>query len=186
MSTPIVRHRFTAVEYEQMVRAGILTDDDRVELIEGEIIEMSPIGEKHAACVNRLNEMLILKLSGRAIVAVQNPVRIGDESVPQPDVAVVKRRDDFYARNHPRPTDVLLVIEVADTSQEKDRDVKLPLYARAGIAEAWLIDLQKGTVEVCRKPARDGYSEVRTATRADQIAPSVFPDVEIAIDQILG
>ena len=186
MVTTFVRHRFTVDEYEQMIRAAILTADDRVELIEGEIIEMSPIGERHAACVKRLNRLFTRMLGDRAIVAVQDPIRLGGHSEPQPDLAILKPREDFYASGHPRPADILLVIEVADTSQETDRTTKLPLYARAGIAEAWLVDLEKGRVEIHRKPGRKGYADARNATRKDRVVPVAFPGIEIPVEQILG
>ena len=194
MVTTFVRHRFTVDEYEQMIRAAILTADDRVELIEGEIIEMSPIGERHAACVKRLNRLFTRMLGDRAIVAVQDPIRLGGHSEPQPDLAILKPREDFYASGHPRPADILLVIDNLyrhvqagmDTSQETDRTTKLPLYARAGIAEAWLVDLEKGRVEIHRKPGRKGYADARNATRKDRVVPVAFPGIEIPVEQILG
>jgi Uma2 family endonuclease len=186
MIVSLPHHRFTVEKYLQMIRDGILTGDDRVELLRGEIIEMSPIGERHAGIVNRLNRRLIRELGDKAVVAVQNPLPLGDDAVPQPDLAVLKPRADCYASRHPRPAEVLLLIEVADTTQEKDRDVKLPLYARAGIAEAWLVDLKKGVVEVCRKPARDGHADIRVARRADRVAPAAFPDVELTVGQLLA
>ncbi len=186
MATTVTRHRFTADTYDQMIRAGILKPDDRVELIEGEIVQMSPIGERHAACVKRLNRLCTRILGDRAIVAVQDPIRLSDDSEPQPDLAILKPRDDFYASGHPRAADILLVIEVADTTQTFDRDTKLPLYARAGIAEAWLVDLEKGRVELYRKPGRKGYSSVHTASRRDRIAPSAFAGIEISVDQLLA
>ena len=185
MGEVLVRHRFSVQDYEQMVQAGILTKDDRVELIEGGIVEKSPIGWRHAACVNRLNNLLVRRLDARAIVSVQNPVRIEPHSEPEPDLAVLKPKDDFYASGHPAPGDILLLIEVADTTQEKDRRTKIPLYARAGVAEAWLVDVEAGTIEVHRSPSDQGYGERRPASRADRVAPGAFPDVELAVNEVL-
>jgi len=126
MAAPLVRHRFTVEEYHRMGQAGILSEDDRVELIEGEIVEMAPVGSRHAACVKRLNALLSRRAGGRALVSVQDPIRLGEHSEPQPDLALLKPREDFYAAAHPGPEDVLLVIEVAETSLEYDREVKLP------------------------------------------------------------
>jgi len=186
MIVSLVHHRFTADEYAQMVRAGILTKDDRVELIEGEIIEMSPIGPKHAACVRRLQSLLTAAVGKRALVSIQSPVRLDDRSQPEPDVALLRPRDDCYSSAHPVPADVLLVVEVADTTQEMDRDVKLPLYARAGIVEAWLVDLKGGHVAVCRQPGPDGYGDVRRAARGERVAPAAFPDADVPVDQLLA
>src|SRR5436190_15615228 len=137
MAVTVKRRRFTLDEYHRMGKTGILSEDDRVELIEGEIIEMSPIGSRHAACVDRFNE-LIARLRLNIIVRVQSSIQLDDYSQPQPDLALLRRRDDFYSSSLPRPADVLLVIEVADTTLEYDRFVKLPLSAHAGIPEAWL------------------------------------------------
>lgn len=187
MATPtVIRRRFTTDEYEQMSLAGVLAEDDRVELIEGEIVEMSPLGPQHAACVDRLNRSLQRLVGDRAIVRVQNPIRLGEYSLPQPDIALAQSRDDFYAGNHPEPEDVLLLIEVSDSSLAYDRDVKLPLYARAGIAEVWLVALLPQVVEVYRVPGADGYGEKRTVGRSQSITPIHFPDVELIVEQILG
>lgn len=135
MAVAAPRRLFTAEEYHTMLRAGILTADDRVELIEGEVLRMSPIGSRHAGGVNRLNDFFVRKLEGRAIVGVQAPVHLSDLSEPQPDLALLRPREDFYSHSHPTPGDVLLLIEVAETSADFDRAVKAPLYARAGVPE---------------------------------------------------
>jgi len=140
------RRLFTAEEYFRMGEAGILQEDDRVELIEGEIVEMSPIGSRHAACVNRLVKLFVREVGDSGIVGAQNPVLLPDYSGPQPDVAVLRLREDFYAEAHPTPGDVLLLIEVSDTTLRYDREVKLPLYALAGILEVWIVDLQNGEI----------------------------------------
>ena len=133
MSAQIERRYFTVSEYDRMIEAGILTKDDRVELIEGEIIKMAPINSRHAACVNRLNRLLNRKAGKVAIVSVQNPIHLGEYSEPEPDLALLRPRDDFYAQSHPKPKDMLLAVEVADSSAAKDRNLKVPLFARAGI-----------------------------------------------------
>ena len=127
-----------------MVDAGILAEDDRVELLEGDIVEMAPIGSRHAACVNRLNQLLSTRIAGPFIVAVQNPIRLGEFSEPQPDLAILRPRPDFYSESHPGPEDILLLVEVSDTSAEYDREVKVPAYGTAAIPEVWLVDLASG------------------------------------------
>ena len=150
----VVRKRFTVIDYEQMAATGIISDGDRVELIEGEIVEMAALGPQHAACVDRLTQRLPFLVQGRAIVRVQNPIQLGEHSQPQPDVTLLQPRDDFYAGGHPEPEDVLLLIEVSESSLAYDRDVKLPLYAAAGIAEVWLVALLPQVVEVYGDDAR--------------------------------
>jgi Uma2 family endonuclease len=181
----VVRKRFTTGEFAQIAAAGVLGEDDRVELIEGEIVEMSPLGPQHAACVDRLNRSLQRLVQDRAIVRVQNPIRLGEYSQPQPDITLVQPRDDFYAGGHPEPEDVLLLIEVSESSLAYDRDVKLPLYARAGIVEVWLVALLPQVVEVYRAPSESGYGEKRTYRRGQTIAPAHLPDAELAVDRVL-
>src|ERR671938_948293 len=146
MSVQIVRRHFNITEYYRMAAAGVFTEDDRVELIEGEIVEMNPIGSRHAACVGRLTKLLERLAGDSAIVWVQNPVQVSDYSEPMPDVALLKRRDDFYAQANPQRTDVLLINEVADSSVEYDRDIKMPLYAGANIPEVWLFNPPPETI----------------------------------------
>lgn len=169
-----------------MAEVGLLTEDDRVELINGEIVEMAPIGPRHANSVRILGRLLSQHLASRAVVDVQNPVQVGGHSEPQPDIALLRERPGLYPNAHPGPRDVLLVIEVADTTFAYDREVKLPLYAHAGIPEAWLVDMAGGRIEVHRAPRSDGYSEVRILRRGDIASPQEFPDVEISVDEVLG
>lgn len=169
-----------------MAEVGILTEDDRVELIEGEIIEMSPIGSRHAACVARLTEILSQRVAGQAIVWVQNPIRLDEYNEPEPDVALLKRRDDFYSEGHPTPADVLLVVEVADTSIDLDRRLKVPLYARAEIPEVWLVDLTKDVIEVYAQPANGTYQISRQASRSESVASQATPELTLNVDAILG
>ncbi len=168
-----------------MVQAGILREDDRVELLEGEILEMAPIGSRHAACVARLTA-LFARGQAKGIVWVQNPIHLSERSEPQPDLALLRPRPDFYAQAHPGPGDIFLVVEVAETSVEVDRDVKVPLYARAGIPEVWLVDLAGGCVQVFQEPTPQGYQEVRLVRRGDSLAPQVFPDCRLAAQDFLG
>lgn len=187
MATVLKKRRFTIKEYYQMAEAGILTERDRVELIEGEVVEMMPIGVRHAGTVNRLASALWGALREQAVVSVQNPVRIAAlNSEPQPDVAVLRPRPDFYASAHPEPEDVFLIVEVMDTSTEYDRRVKVPLYARAGIREVWLVDLTTDTVEVLRHPAGDRYQDVRTRRRDDSLTVEALPDLSLPVTDIIG
>jgi hypothetical protein len=186
MPVQLLRRSFTVEEYHKMAQVGILSEDDRVELLEGEIVEMTPIGSRHAACVNRLNRLFSDRVGAQAIVSIQNPIRLSERSEPQPDLALLKPEPDFYAMAHPGPEDVLLVIEVAETSPDYDREFKIPLYARAGIPEAWLVDLQAEAIEVYRKPSPQGYGEVRRAGRNQRIAPKPLPELELAVADLLG
>jgi len=180
------RRLFTTEEYHRMAEAGVLGPDDRVELVDGEIVEMSPIGSPHAACVDRLNVLLQRLVDARGIVRVQGPIRLDAHSEPQPDLSILKHRADFYASAHPAPGDVMLVVEVADTSLRYDRDVKIPLYARAGIAESWLVDLTSGTVDVFTQPAAHGYQQSLRARRDDRIISSALPSTTLFSRDILG
>ena len=187
MAVQSLRRRFTVDEYYQMARAGILQEDDRVELIEGEIVEMAAIGSRHAAAVNRVVDLLVsLQVRRHSLLSVQNPVRINERSEPQPDIVLLRRRPDYYAFNHPGPEDVLLIIEVADTSAEYDREVKAPLYARAGIREFWLVDLEGQRVEVYRDPNPEGYREVRMAGRGERLSPEALAGLGLEVGEILG
>lgn len=186
MSVQVERHHFTVDEYYRMGAAGILAADDRVELIDGEIIKMSPIGSRHAACVRRLDALLNRSVSHMAQVSAQNPIRVSDFSEPQPDIALLRPRADFYAPGHPTPADVLLVIEVAETSVEYDREIKAPLYARAGIAEMWLINLREDLIEIYTNPAGRSYQSVRRAARGESFAPQNFLALTFDVDEILG
>jgi Uma2 family endonuclease len=190
MALPVSARRrlFTTEEYEQMIRAGILREDDRVELLRGEILEMAPIGLRHSACVSRLSKLLERTVGERAIVWVQNPVLLPDHSMPQPDVTLLRWRDDFYARSRPIPQDVLLLVEVADTSLVLDRTAKVPLYAQAGIPEMWLVNLIEDTIEVYRQPQGQQYARVSTVGRGQSLAFALpgMPEVSLRVDDILG
>jgi Uma2 family endonuclease len=186
MAAQLRRYLFTLQQYHRMAEAGVFTEDDRVELIEGEILEMPPSGSRHAACVNRLTHLLSQGVGTRVLVSIQNPVQLGEHSEPQPDVALLCPKPSFYAEAHPTRSDILLLIEVADTSVGLDRDVKVSLYARAGIAEVWLVDLTAGHIEVDRQPAPEGYQVTHRISHGQCLAPQALPDVELAVAQILG
>lgn len=185
-TSPPTRYRFTVKEFLRMGEVGIFAEDDRLELIEGEIIEMSPIGDPHAYCVDRFTYLLAPALHGRGIVRVQGPVSLDASSRPQPDIIVLRFRGDFYPPGAPaRPEDVLLIIEVADSSLAYDRDVKLPLYSKAGVPEAWVASLPRREVIVGRDPGTEGYRDVSIVRGDDPIRLLAFPDVVITPNDIL-
>ena len=186
MTMLVARRYFTVVEYHKMAEAGILGEDDRVELIEGEIVQMSPIGRGHLACVDRLNDLLVRGLGDEVIVRVQGSIRLNGGSEPEPDLVLLRRRPDFYASADAGPEDVLLVIEVADSSLAYDYGVKVPLYARAGISELWLVDLRDGSMSVFLEPAGEGYRSVVVVRGDDCVSPHAFPELVLTLGQILG
>ncbi|HUG17020.1 MAG TPA: Uma2 family endonuclease [Thermomicrobiales bacterium] len=179
MAVERVHYKFTADEYHRMVDSGILTEDSRVELIEGEIVEMSPIGGRHARCVNWLTKALVNAAGDDAIVSVQNPVRLSDLSEPQPDLMLLRPRD--YGDQSPGPEDLLLLIEVSDTTLAYDRTTKLHLYARAGVREVWIVDLIHAVVFRYLRPTSAGYRESQQADRGSTIASTVSPVLRIEI-----
>ena len=186
MSVQVAKRLFTVEEYHRMMEAGILSEDDRVELIDGEIVEMSPMGSRHAACVNRLNALFSARVAQAALVWVQSPIDLLGRSEPQPDLALLRPRADFYAGRHPEPGDVLLAIEVSDTSLEYDRNVKVPLYARAALPEVWQMCLREEIVVIYRSPSAGAYRDVRRVGRGEQLSPQALPDIELSTDSLLG
>jgi len=182
----VPRRRFTIHEYHRMGEAGVLSEDDRVELLDGEIVQMTPIWIPHASSVDRLTALLIRRLGTRAIVRVQGPIILNRYSEPRPDLAVLAARDDFYSTAHPRPRDVLLAIEVMDTSRGYDRTLKLPLYARTEVREVWLVDLVERAVDVYRRPALRGYRQERRYVAGETLAPLAFPRVRLRVDEVLA
>ncbi|MDX6378983.1 MAG: hypothetical protein QOI57_7 [Rubrobacteraceae bacterium] len=181
----IQKRRSTVDEYYRMAEIGILSEDDRVELIEGEIIDMAPMGDRHANCLRRLDTLLNRRLRETALVSTQCPIHINDLTEPEPDIALLKMRDDFYAE-HPRAQDVLVAIEVSYPSAEYDRGVKLPLYARAGITEAWLVDLIEETIEVYTQPVNGEYRRTERVKRGEPLASLAVPGLELAVNDVLG
>jgi len=186
MALQLNRYRFTVAEYDRMIEAGIFGEDDRVELIDGEILQMSPIGQGHASVVRRMNWLLMKLVGDAAIVDVQNPIHLDEYGEPRPDLALLAPRSDFYREDHPDARDVLLLIEVADSSLDFDRQIKLPRYARAGIPEVWLVNLNADLVEVHRDPMVDGYRTVEVRRRGEWLTPLAFPGHEVAVTEILG
>jgi Uma2 family endonuclease len=172
-------HLLNVDEYYKMAQAGVLAPDARVELIEGVIVDMAPIGSLHGVVVNYLNKVLTAAVGDRGIVSVQLPVRLSRRSEPQPDIAVLKPRTDFYRSAHPTPADVLLIIEVSDSTLAFDRGPKLALYARHAIAEVWVVDLVHNRLHCTREPAGEGYAVEVSLEGAVQVAPAALPDVQI-------
>lgn len=180
----VTRRLFTADEFHKMGEAGILHEDDRIELIEGELIEMAAIGTRHFTCVNMLTRYLVRGVGDNGIVSVQNPVRLHERLEPQPDLVVLKSKD--YREALPGPEDVLLLIEVSDTTLRYDRETKLPLYARAGVREAWIMDLQNGMLERHTQPSESGYGLVRRAGRSESLSSEVLPSISLRFADILS
>jgi Uma2 family endonuclease len=179
-------HRFTVPEYERMVDLGILKEDARVELIRGEIVAKMPIGDAHIAAVNRLTRLFVRAVGDAAIVSIQNPVRMAD-SEPEPDVALLRPRADDYAGGKAGPADILLLVEVAETSLEDDREVKGPLYAEAGITEYWIVNLVDRCLEVYRGPQPTGtYADVRTVRPGDQVEVAALAGLTVDVTALLG
>ena len=186
MTTQPQNHAFTVGEYYRMAETDILTKEDRVELIAGQIVAMSPIGSRHAACVKRLNLLLGKMVGDSMLIGVQDPIALDAYSAPEPDLVLLRPRTDFYAEAHPAASDVLLAVEVGDTSADYDREVKLPLYAQVGLPEVWLIDLQKGRVEVYARPQGGAYQQrVDVAADATLTSPTI-PQLALAAADLLG
>ena len=182
----INRHRFTAREYQAMGEAGVLGEDDRVELVGGEIVDMAPIGSRHLACVVALNHLLGEASAGRFFVSAQNPVRLGERDEPQPDLSLLGRRPRPEASAPPGPQDVLAVVEVSDTTLPYDRNVKLPLYAGAGIQEAWVVDLEGQKVEVHHGPGPGGYRDLWSFGPRERVSSVVVGGLSVPVDEVLG
>ncbi len=173
-------HHFTVSDYHRMADAGIFDEDSRVELIRGQIIDMAAIGAPHFGMVNRLNRLLSASVAGQSVISVQNPVRLDDGSEPQPDVVTLKPRADDYGTAAPRPADVLLLIEVSDSTLRFDRDVKIPLYAESGVSECWLVDLAGRAVEVYRRPVGGRYADMQ------RVGPEAALDIEALPGAVLA
>jgi Uma2 family endonuclease len=186
MTPGVTTRRFTTAEYHRMGEVGILHEDDRVELIEGEIVQMAAMGEKHASRIARLNHLFFDTLGRAAVVWVQCPIPLSEHTEPEPDFALLRPRQDFYASGLPGPGDVLLLVEVSDSSLAYDRDTKVPLYARAGIPEVWLVDLERSVVLVYRDPTPRGYQTIRAARPGEWLAPLAFPGRELAVADVVG
>jgi Uma2 family endonuclease len=185
MATDVERTRkLTADEYGRMVELGIFGEDERLELIDGEIIEMAPVGDPHGLCVSQLNKRLVIGVGDRALVWVHGPVRLGAASVPEPDLAVVRPRS--YRTGVPRPEDILLIVEVADSSLRYDRTTKLQLYARAGVPEYWVVSVEGEWIEVYRFPEGARYGESRRAAADATVAPAAFPGIAVGVADVFA
>ena len=183
---PVPRHRLSVRDYHRLGETGILTEDDRVELLEGQLVDRSPIGPRHALVVDALTELLVMTFADRARVRVQNPVELDDGSEPQPDFALVRRRAADARRVHPGPDDVFLLIEVADSSLLVDSGLKMELYARAGIRELWIVDLTTDTVLVYRHPAGGRYGSVARMGAPDVLEVEALPGAGIPVADVLA
>lgn len=181
MHIPLAQRLLTVDEYKKMAEAGILTEDERVELLDGKIIEMSPAGNRHAAMVKRLNALFNQLLGGNAIISIQDPLVVDPHSMPEPDVAILKFRADYYETGLPTSSDALLVIEVADSSLEKDQKVKSSIYSAAGIPEYWIINLEQNEVEVYREPFGREYLRKEVLHSGSRLSLSPWNlEVEVA------
>jgi Uma2 family endonuclease len=186
METEAIKKLFTADEYHRMCEVGILDPEARLELIEGEIIEMSPPGTRHMACVNRATALFVVRLAGRAMVSVQNPLLLSKYTEPQPDLVIARPRTDFYADKRLSSEHTLLAIEVSDTSLSFDRKRKMPLYAASGVPELWIENLQNDVVLVFRDPSAKTYSTCLTYKRGESLYPAAFPNLILKVEELLG
>lgn len=182
----IPRRTLTVDEYHKIGDAGILRPEDRVELIEGEMIEMAPIGARHFAMVNKLNTLLVAAVGKDGIVSIQNPVVLPPRNEPQPDLAILKPRSDYYRNQLPNAKDILLLIEVADTTLEYDRDAKIPTYAQHAVPEVWLVNVQTNSLSVFLEPSPKGYRRLLTPQAGDHVVPHLLPAVHIAVTEIFS
>ncbi len=178
------RHAITAAEYLRMGEAGVFAPDARLELMDGEIIEMAPIGSRHAAVVNTLNALLVQRVASRGIVSVQNSLILSDRTVPQPDLALLRPSPDRYFSALPSTRDVLLLVEVADSTLRFDTEKKVPLYARAGIAETWIIDVVAQRLRVFREPGVDGYRFAQEMAGNQRVIVQALPDAAIIVSEL--
>jgi Uma2 family endonuclease len=185
MQVETTKKLFTVAEYYRMAEVGILGPEDRVELIDGEIFEMSPIGDRHAGCVNRANHLFTSGFGNRAVVSVQNPLQLNKYTEPEPDLVVLKPRADYYASKKIRAEDAVLVVEVAETTLAFDRRAKLPRYAAAGIPEVWIEDLKSNTLLVYRDSKGSAFATSLVLRREDTVTPSAFPDVIFSVNDLL-
>jgi Uma2 family endonuclease len=185
MAAQIQRRLFTISDCYKMVDAGILRPEERVELIHGEIVKMSPIGTRHAAAVDRANRAFVRLVGDNAIVRVQSTTVLDEFCAPEPDVALLRPRDDFYVHKHPAGPDILLIIEVADSSLEYDTGVKAELYAILGVHEYWVVDLPNNRLLAYSDAMKDSYRSIRELHRNDSVAPQLLPDCRLAVDVLL-
>lgn len=186
MSSQLARRLFTVDDYERMCETGILREDDKVELIGGEITQMAAVGRRHASCVDVANDLLTEQRKRRYIVRVQSPIYLHDFSAPEPDIALLIWRKDFYRHQAPKAADVLLVIEVSDSSLEYDRRTKLPDYARSGIKEFWIVNLVEERIEIYTQPVGNRYEKVVYVEQGEALASVTIPDLTLDADALLA
>lgn len=186
MSALPQRKLFTVNEYDTMIKAGVFDGTERVELIEGEFVKKKTQGDLHIGCINYLNRFFSTNCGEDVLVSVQNAVRMNIFSAPEPDVALLRFRNDFYSTGKAQPEDVLLLIEVADTTVYTDRQIKIPLYARAEVPEVWLVNLPRKIIEVYTEPKNGKYQIVRKATKSETITPKMIEDLSVKVSDIIG
>lgn len=182
----IVRKKFCTEETHKMMEVGILPEESGWELIDGEIIHRMTIGSKHAGTVKKLNRILTNLLGEKAIVSIQDPIHVDEYNEPEPDIALLKPREDFYTENYPLPEDVLLLVEVSDSTVEFDREVKKNLYAEAGIAEFWLVNLKENTLEVYSQPKNGTYRLAQILEKGETVKSNTIENLSLDVEQILG
>jgi Uma2 family endonuclease len=185
MQVETAKRLFTVDEYYRMAEVGILGPEDRVELIDGEIFEMSPIDSRHLACVNRATRLFVTAFANRAVVSIQHPLQLSNYTEPEPDIVLLKPRTDDYAGKKPAAEDALLVVEVAETTLNFDRRVKLPRYAKAGVREVWIENLVDDVLIVYREPVGKKFATQLALRRGESLSPIAFPDEAFAVDQLL-
>ena len=186
METEVTRKLFTVDEFCRMGQIGIFGEESRLELIEGEILEMSAPGIRHVSCVNRASALFASRLASKAMFSVQNPVQLSNDTMPQPDIVLARPRDDFYSDRRISPADMLLVLEVSDTTLRYDRKRKMPLYAKWGVPELWIENLENDVVLVFRNPDPSGNANALTFHRGESIALAAFPEISFTVDELLG
>lgn len=179
------RLRFTVDEYYKMIELGMLEDYEKAEIIEGEMIQKMPVGKRHSAVVEKLNELLRDRLGKSVSLRNRQPVRFNEYDEPEPDLAILQRREDFYSGHKPVPKDVLLLIEVSDATLKYDRDTKLTLYAEAEIPEVWIVNLPNDIIEIHQKPSVGIYHLTKIFKRGEKIESEILPDLQLAVDEIL-
>ena len=180
----IKRRQITVEEYYRMAEVGLIAPDERVELIEGEIIDMAPIGSDHVSFVMQLNSLLVKAVQDKAFVSVQSPIRLSNRSEPEPDFAILKIRDDYYRRQHPAAVDTLLIVEVSNTSERYDRQIKLPLYAAHGIPEVWIISIEQQSLTIYRSPDNNRYQQEQTTQAPGNVSLFALPDISVDLSTL--
>ncbi len=186
MSLSLITRKFTVEEYEKMATEGIIKPDEKVELIRGEIIKMSPMGTRHAAGIARLTQLFSRKFGDLILLGVQNPIRLNNNSQPEPDLSLLIPRSDFYVAAYPCPQDIYLIIEVSDSTLDYDRYTKIPLYAEANIQEVWIVNLKEECLEVYRHPLHGSYQAIQKYYRGESIFIESFPAIKLTLIEILG